>query len=62
MAGSRDNTGTIAQGWVVPLIVRVLTYGLHKSLGWEHYEVHEPEPHILLFKCAPVTPRRHGRH
>ena len=21
-----------------------------KSLGWEHYEVHEPEPHILLFK------------
>ncbi|KAJ8124849.1 hypothetical protein O1611_g8791 [Lasiodiplodia mahajangana] len=20
------------------------------SLGWEHYEVHEPEPHILLFK------------
>lgn len=21
-----------------------------QSLGWEHYEVHEPEPHILLFK------------
>ncbi|KAL8647952.1 MAG: hypothetical protein Q9210_005257 [Variospora velana] len=20
------------------------------SKGWEHYEVHEPEPHILLFK------------
>ncbi|MBE3049188.1 hypothetical protein IMZ48_43165 [Candidatus Bathyarchaeota archaeon] len=19
-------------------------------MGWEHYEVHEPEPHILLFK------------
>ena len=23
---------------------------ISKSLGWEHYEVHEPEPHILLFK------------
>lgn len=23
---------------------------LVQSLGWEHYEVHEPEPHILLFK------------
>lgn len=23
-----------------------------QSLGWEHYEVHEPEPHILLFKYA----------
>ncbi|KAI9805430.1 MAG: transcription factor [Sarcosagium campestre] len=24
--------------------------GILQSLGWEHYEVHEPEPHILLFK------------
>ncbi|CAK7268711.1 endoplasmic oxidoreductin-1 [Sporothrix epigloea] len=24
--------------------------GINQSLGWEHYEVHEPEPHILLFK------------
>ncbi|KAK2741047.1 Cyclin-dependent kinases regulatory subunit (Cell division control protein cks1) [Myotisia sp. PD_48] len=24
--------------------------GVTQSLGWEHYEVHEPEPHILLFK------------
>ncbi|KAI9828927.1 MAG: Cyclin-dependent kinases regulatory subunit (Cell division control protein cks1) [Phylliscum demangeonii] len=24
--------------------------GIMQSLGWEHYEVHEPEPHILLFK------------
>ena len=23
---------------------------ISQSLGWEHYEVHEPEPHILLFK------------
>jgi len=27
----------------------VLIWNL-QSLGWEHYEVHEPEPHILLFK------------
>jgi len=25
-------------------------FGITQSLGWEHYEVHEPEPHILLFK------------
>lgn len=31
--------------------VRQLTKHL-QSLGWEHYEVHEPEPHILLFKYA----------
>ncbi|KAI0998997.1 hypothetical protein K3495_g9199 [Podosphaera aphanis] len=24
--------------------------GITQSLGWEHYEVHDPEPHILLFK------------
>lgn len=23
---------------------------LSQSLGWEMYEVHQPEPHILLFK------------
>ncbi|EFX03595.1 oxidoreductin [Grosmannia clavigera kw1407] len=26
--------------------------GITQSLGWEHYEVHEPEPHILLFNSA----------
>ncbi|MCJ1346886.1 Cyclin-dependent kinases regulatory subunit (Cell division control protein cks1) [Peltigera leucophlebia] len=26
------------------------SFGITQSLGWEHYEVHEPEPHILLFK------------
>lgn len=32
-----------------------------QSLGWEHYEVHEPEPHILLFKWVTLQlriPRR----
>lgn len=24
--------------------------GITQSLGWQHYEVHAPEPHILLFK------------
>ncbi|ORY28811.1 regulatory subunit of cyclin-dependent kinase [Naematelia encephala] len=24
--------------------------GITQSLGWEHFEVHAPEPHILLFR------------
>jgi len=24
--------------------------GVQQSLGWVHYMLHEPEPHILLFK------------
>ncbi|KAI9669315.1 MAG: Cyclin-dependent kinases regulatory subunit (Cell division control protein cks1) [Alyxoria varia] len=28
--------------------------GITQSLGWEHYEVHEPEPHILLFKYVSI--------
>lgn len=24
--------------------------GIQQSLGWEHYMVHRPEPHILLFR------------
>ncbi|KAF8823770.1 MAG: cyclin-dependent kinase regulatory subunit [Lentinula lateritia] len=24
--------------------------GIQQSLGWEHYEVHVPEPHVLLFR------------
>ncbi|KAJ1993035.1 hypothetical protein GGI26_002881 [Coemansia sp. RSA 1358] len=24
--------------------------GVQQSPGWEHYMVHEPEPHVLLFK------------
>ncbi|ODQ65174.1 cyclin-dependent kinases regulatory subunit [Nadsonia fulvescens var. elongata DSM 6958] len=28
--------------------------GITQSLGWEHYGVHAPEPHILLFK-RPVN-------
>ncbi|KAJ2402979.1 Cyclin-dependent kinases regulatory subunit 1 [Coemansia sp. RSA 2559] len=31
--------------------------GVRQSPGWEHYMVHEPEPHVLLFKrqmnCPP---------
>ncbi|GAB7365513.1 hypothetical protein MBLNU230_g6586t1 [Neophaeotheca triangularis] len=35
--------------------------GITQSLGWEHYEVHEPEPHILLFKrpCKYMAPAQH---
>lgn len=32
--------------------------GITQSLGWEHYEVHEPEPHILLFKYVVAASRR----
>jgi len=35
------------------------TLGITQSLGWEHYEVHEPEPHILLFKYVPLCPPKH---
>ena len=24
--------------------------GVQQSRGWQHYEVHRPEPHILLFR------------
>lgn len=29
--------------------------GITQSLGWEHYEVHAPEPHVLLFR-RPIEP------
>ncbi len=33
--------------------------GVQQSRGWAHYEVHRPEPHILLFRrpvgTDPVT-------
>lgn len=40
--------------------------GITQSMGWEHYEVHAPEPHILLFrrekdfleKVSTKTPHR----
>ncbi|XP_031566473.1 cyclin-dependent kinases regulatory subunit-like [Actinia tenebrosa] len=28
--------------------------GIQQSQGWQHYMIHKPEPHILLFK-RPVT-------
>ena len=24
--------------------------GVQQSRGWQHYEIHKPEPHILLFR------------
>ncbi|KAI5189724.1 cyclin-dependent kinase regulatory subunit CKS1 [Nematocida sp. AWRm77] len=27
--------------------------GVSQSRGWRHYMLHNPEPHILLFKRAP---------
>ena len=36
-------------------------FGVQQSRGWEHYAIHKPEPHILLFRrplgTDPVTGR-----
>ncbi|KAJ2813453.1 hypothetical protein H4S07_000675 [Coemansia furcata] len=29
--------------------------GVQQSAGWEHYMVHVPEPHVLLFKRVKTT-------
>lgn len=26
--------------------------GVQQSRGWEHYAIHRPEPHIMLFRCG----------
>ena len=44
MAGTRHHTGMGRNAG------KEDASDLSQSLGWEHYEVHEPEPHILLFK------------
>ncbi|GLB34809.1 putative binds to the catalytic subunit of the cyclin dependent kinases and is essential for their biological function [Lyophyllum shimeji] len=37
--------------------------GITQSLGWEHYEVHAPEPHVLLFRRPKnyVPPQPHNK-
>ncbi|KAF7295290.1 Cyclin-dependent kinases regulatory subunit [Mycena indigotica] len=37
--------------------------GITQSLGWEHFEVHAPEPHILLFRRPKdyVPPPQHAQ-
>lgn len=34
--------------------------GVQQSRGWKHYEIHKPEPHILLFRRALGTDPRTG--
>ncbi|XP_073734365.1 cyclin-dependent kinases regulatory subunit 2 [Callorhinus ursinus] len=34
--------------------------GVQQSLGWVHYMIHEPEPHILLFR-RPLPKERGTR-
>ena len=34
--------------------------GVQQSRGWQHYEVHKPEPHILLFRRAKNTDPQTG--
>ena len=33
--------------------------GVQQSLGWVHYMLHGPEPHILLFRCRLQLPTCH---
>lgn len=35
--------------------------GVQQSLGWVHYEVHKPEPHILLFRRLLGTDPKTGK-
>ena len=34
--------------------------GVQQSKGWVHYEIHKPEPHILLFRRKLGTDRNTG--
>lgn len=52
---------------MLPIPHKILTeqewrsIGVKQSLGWEHYEVHKPEPHILLFRRLLGTDPRTGK-
>ena len=35
--------------------------GVMQSRGWQHYEVHKPEPHVLLFRRPLGTDPHTGR-
>ena len=35
--------------------------GVQQSRGWAHYEIHKPEPFILLFRRAKGTDPRTGQ-
>ena len=35
--------------------------GVMQSLGWVHYDIHKPEPHILLFRRPLNTDPRTGK-
>lgn len=48
MEGNGDHTGALGYKGGNDTACVLIRY--MQSLGWEHYEVHEPEPHILLFK------------
>mmetsp|Transcript_16518 Transcript_16518/g.41779 ORF Transcript_16518/g.41779 Transcript_16518/m.41779 type:complete len:103 (-) Transcript_16518:940-1248(-) len=35
--------------------------GVQQSRGWEHYAIHKPEPHILLFRRPIGTDPQTGK-
>ena len=37
------------------------SYGVQQSRGWEHYAIHRPEPHILLFRRLLGTDPTSGK-
>jgi cyclin-dependent kinase regulatory subunit CKS1 len=37
------------------------TLGVQQSRGWEHYAIHKPEPHILLFRRPIGTDPQTGK-
>jgi cyclin-dependent kinase regulatory subunit CKS1 len=37
------------------------TIGVQQSRGWQHYAIHRPEPHILLFRRPLGTDPQSGR-
>ncbi|KAG4094330.1 CKS-domain-containing protein [Neocallimastix lanati (nom. inval.)] len=38
------------------------SFGVRQSLGWEHYMIHAPEPHILLFRREKDYQKKYGNN
>ncbi|KAI8910354.1 cyclin-dependent kinase regulatory subunit CKS1 [Gorgonomyces haynaldii] len=38
------------------------SYGIRQSAGWVHYMIHNPEPHILLFRREKDYQTKYGNN
>ncbi len=45
----------------IPHIQEWRAIGVQQSRGWVHYEIHKPEPHILLFRRPKGTDPQTGQ-